>query len=70
MLLKKMGWKPGQGVGPRLTKQEKKKKRRKVKIYGCSLPDQENKASESEEESSDDEYADVTFAPDDYEPYR
>ncbi|KAJ8684164.1 hypothetical protein QAD02_019956 [Eretmocerus hayati] len=72
-LLKKMGWKPGQGVGPRLTKKEKKQKQRhreKVKVYGCTLPNQEQKEIESETESSDDEYANITFAPDDYEPFR
>ncbi|XP_058801098.1 G patch domain-containing protein 1 homolog [Phymastichus coffea] len=71
-LLKKMGWKPGQGVGPRLTKQQKKQqkqRREKIKIYGCALPNQQEKDSESESEDSD-EYADITFAPDDYEPYR
>lgn len=71
MLLKKMGWKPGQGVGPRLTKKEKKKvqkQREKVKIYGCALPNQQNNSCESE--NSDDEFANITFAPDDYEPFR
>lgn len=73
MLLKKMGWRPGQGVGPRLTKKEKKhqrKQRENIKIYGCSLPSQQEKDSESESGSSDDEFADITFAPDDYEPFR
>ncbi|XP_001604956.1 G patch domain-containing protein 1 homolog [Nasonia vitripennis] len=73
MLLKKMGWRPGQGVGPRLTKKEKKhqrKQRENIKVYGCSLPSQQSKYSESESGSSDDEFADVTFAPDDYEPFR
>lgn len=68
-----MGWKPGQGVGPRLTKQQKKQqkqRREKVKIYGCALPIQQEKQSESESEGSDDEYAEITFAPDDYEPFR
>ena len=35
-LLKKLGWKPGQGVGPRISRKEKKKQLEKV--YGCSLP--------------------------------
>lgn len=74
MLLKKMGWKPGQGIGPRLTKKEKKQKSKhqeKVKVYGCSLPDQEQKVPVSQSDSSDDEdYVNLTFAPDDYEPFR
>lgn len=69
-----MGWKPGQGIGPRLTKKEKKQKNKqqeKVKVYGCSLPDQEQKVLASQSESSDDEeIANITFAPDDYEPFR
>lgn len=76
MLLKKMGWKPGQGIGPRLTKKEKKQKNKqqqKVKVYGCSLPDQEQKVISNQSDTSDDEdddYANITFAPDDYEPFR
>ena len=69
-----MGWKPGQGVGPRLTKQEKKQKKQQqqnAKIYGCSLPSQQEKVSGSESDDSDDDYtSNITFAPDDYEPYR
>ena len=72
-LLKKMGWRPGQGIGPRLTKREKIQKNKKQikKVYGCSLPNQEQNSSGNESTSSDDEeYADITFAPDDYEPYK
>ncbi|XP_063976054.1 G patch domain-containing protein 1 homolog [Diachasmimorpha longicaudata] len=69
-LLKKMGWKPGQGVGPRVTRREKQKTRERndKKVYGCSLPTQESKDSTSE--SSDDDQEGILFAPDDYEPYR
>jgi G patch domain-containing protein 1 len=73
MLLKKMGWKQGQGIGPRLTNQEKKQKnqkREKVKIYGCALPNQTSKSSDSESAGSDNEFSNITFAPDDYEPFR
>ncbi|XP_065211862.1 G patch domain-containing protein 1 homolog [Planococcus citri] len=46
-LLVKMGWRPGQGVGPRLSKREKTQRKRKLrqrqpktvkKVYGCRLP--------------------------------
>ncbi|XP_014216057.1 G patch domain-containing protein 1 homolog [Copidosoma floridanum] len=73
MLLKKMGWRPGQGVGPRLTKKEKKKvqkQREKIKMYGCSLPNQQERDSVSDSGGSDDEFTNITFAPDDYEPFR
>lgn len=65
-LLRKMGWKEGQGVGPRYDKHQKKKKKKKskpdgVKRYGCPLPD-----SDSVSEDSDDCTPDsVTFAPKD-----
>lgn len=71
-----MGWKPGQGVGPRVTKIEKRKtKKRNVnkKIYGCSLPNEEFKNIHSDTESSgndDDDDEEILFAPDDYEPFR
>lgn len=72
-LLKKMGWKPGQGVGPRLTKREKakvKKQHEKVKVYTCYMPTQKKEEEESDSESTDDEYSEIKFAPDDYEPFR
>ncbi|XP_014613751.1 PREDICTED: G patch domain-containing protein 1 homolog [Polistes canadensis] len=73
-LLKKMGWKPGQGIGNRVTKKEKIKAKQqieKVKIYGCSLPKNEEKEIDSNYVcDSDDENLDITFAPDDYEPFR
>ncbi|KAI4489466.1 hypothetical protein M0802_011078 [Mischocyttarus mexicanus] len=71
-LLKKMGWKPGQGIGNRVTKKEKikaKEQIEKVKIYSCSLPRNEEKEIDSNYDS-DDENLDITFAPDDYEPFR
>ncbi|KAJ9586453.1 hypothetical protein L9F63_019891 [Diploptera punctata] len=75
-LLVKMGWKPGQGIGPRVTKAEKKKMkeeygRMKQKVYGCSLPDEikETKQPESDGNSTDDEnYENITFAPEDFQP--
>lgn len=62
-----MGWKPGQGVGSRLTKREK----RKIKQRNERLKlGQENLESGSNSEDSDDNSANITFAPDDYEPFR
>ncbi|KAH8268741.1 hypothetical protein KR018_000452 [Drosophila ironensis] len=78
-ILKSMGWKPGQGVGPRQTKKEKKQSQARNKReqyllehYGAEgLPaqaadnDGEEEDDEGEEEEEDE---DITFAPDDYEP--
>ncbi|XP_011646122.1 G patch domain-containing protein 1 homolog isoform X1 [Pogonomyrmex barbatus] len=66
ILLKKMGWKPGQGVGSRLTKREKQKlKLRNEKL----LARNNSEMIGSNSEDSDDE-SNITFAPDDYEPFR
>ncbi|XP_046396978.1 G patch domain-containing protein 1 homolog [Ischnura elegans] len=78
-LLKKMGWKPGQGVGPRVTKLEKRQARKKSykqtkKIYGCSLPEdlggstEDVKEDSTEEEGYDEE--DILYAPDDIEAFK
>ncbi|CAK9829076.1 G patch domain-containing protein 1 homolog [Anthophora retusa] len=70
MLLKKMGWRPGQGVGSRLTKKEKAKiKSRNEKIRHMQQKSK-NTSSGSSSEDSEDDYGNVTFAPDDYEPFR
>ncbi|XP_053472683.1 G patch domain-containing protein 1 isoform X2 [Ictalurus furcatus] len=63
-LLRKMGWKDGQGVGPRL-KRRRGKQDSGVKVYGCVLP-----PKGSEESEDDDEFApeNVTFAPKDVTP--
>eukprot|EP00057_Strongylocentrotus_purpuratus_P002909 XP_003725500.2 PREDICTED: G patch domain-containing protein 1 [Strongylocentrotus purpuratus] len=43
-LLRRMGWKPGQGVGPKMERKKKGKRRRKKKggddgkVYGCARP--------------------------------
>jgi len=39
-LLKKMGWKPGQGVGEKNTSQESFEMSSSKKVYGCPLPPQ------------------------------
>uniref|UniRef100_A0AAX7SRI7 G-patch domain-containing protein n=1 Tax=Astatotilapia calliptera TaxID=8154 RepID=A0AAX7SRI7_ASTCA len=60
-LLMKMGWKEGQGVGPRV-----KRKHESCKVYGCTLPP----AGSEESEDDDEEFApeNVTFAPKDVTP--
>lgn len=65
-LLKKMGWKPGQGTGPRVSKNEKKRlSKLRKKVYGCSLPD--DKSDIEEEEDDDDvDLENITFAPEDF----
>ncbi|KAK6185830.1 hypothetical protein SNE40_007977 [Patella caerulea] len=68
-LLRKMGWKEGQGVGPRISSKNRKKKKNsnEGKVYGCMMPDVPN--SSSEDEGSDEEYLkNVTFAPKDSNP--
>ncbi|XP_069854662.1 G patch domain-containing protein 1 [Dipodomys merriami] len=66
-LLRKMGWKEGQGVGPRVKRRPRRQKPDPgVKIYGCALPPGDSEGSEDE----DDDYLpdDVTFAPKDVTP--
>ncbi|KAH8354089.1 hypothetical protein KR084_010063 [Drosophila pseudotakahashii] len=74
-ILKSMGWKPGQGVGPRQTRKEKRQATARntreqylLEHYGAEgLPSQtETNDEDSNAEEEDDE--DITFAPDDYEP--
>lgn len=80
-ILKSMGWKPGQGVGPRQTRKEKqqatarnKREQYLLDHYGDEglprLSKQQHSAAEDEddEDEDEDEDEDVTFAPDDYEP--
>uniref|UniRef100_A0A4W4GJ93 G-patch domain-containing protein n=1 Tax=Electrophorus electricus TaxID=8005 RepID=A0A4W4GJ93_ELEEL len=63
-LLRKMGWKDGQGVGPRV-KRRQRKQEPDVRAYGCALP-----PNGSEESENEDEFApeNVTFAPKDVTP--
>uniref|UniRef100_A0AAG5DMR7 G-patch domain-containing protein n=1 Tax=Anopheles atroparvus TaxID=41427 RepID=A0AAG5DMR7_ANOAO len=77
-MLKKMGWREGQGIGERQSKAEKKRSRARnskeqyvLKTYGCEMPGRsllnESKSEEDSSDSSDSDY-DVTFAPDDFDP--
>lgn len=63
-----MGWKPGQGVGSRLTKKEKQKI--KLRNEKLKLARDNPEMVESNSEDSDDDSTNITFAPDDYEPFR
>ncbi|XP_017885935.1 G patch domain-containing protein 1 [Ceratina calcarata] len=70
MLLKKMGWRPGQGVGSRLTKKEKAKIKRRNDRTKLMQKRSRKASTESSSEDSEDDYGNLTFAPDDYEPFR
>ncbi|XP_058669529.1 G patch domain-containing protein 1 [Ammospiza caudacuta] len=66
-LLRKMGWKEGQGVGPRVKRKPRRQKPDPtVKIYGCALPPGLSEGSEDEEDEYQPE--NVTFAPKDVMP--
>uniref|UniRef100_A0AAR2KQR7 G-patch domain-containing protein n=1 Tax=Pygocentrus nattereri TaxID=42514 RepID=A0AAR2KQR7_PYGNA len=62
-LLRRMGWRDGQGIGPRVKRRQRKQDTGQV--YGCAVP-----PSGSEESENDDEFApeNVTFAPKDVIP--
>ncbi|XP_078400828.1 G patch domain-containing protein 1 isoform X1 [Cetorhinus maximus] len=63
-LLRKMGWKEGQGLGPRVKRKPRKQQcDTDVKVYGCSLPDEDLDGSQEEEDEYQPE--NVTFAPKD-----
>ncbi|XP_077568748.1 G patch domain-containing protein 1 [Stigmatopora nigra] len=59
-LLTRMGWKAGQGVGPRV-----KRKPRRQRVFGCAPPP--TGSEESQEDDDDEEFApeNATFAPKD-----
>ncbi|CRL00901.1 CLUMA_CG014151, isoform A [Clunio marinus] len=73
-ILKSMGWRDHQGIGSRLTYREKKRtnerNQREMYIqtkYGCDIGlIKQKQDSEDEDDLSDDE---ITFAPDDFDPY-
>ncbi|XP_072136125.1 G patch domain-containing protein 1 isoform X2 [Mobula birostris] len=67
-LLRKMGWKEGQGLGPRVKrKAQRQQTDTGVKVYGCSLPDEDWQQSQEEHEE---EYLpeNITFAPKEVTP--
>ncbi|XP_031442674.1 G patch domain-containing protein 1 [Clupea harengus] len=73
-LLRKMGWRDGQGVGPRVRKRKVRSDKAgqqgtELRAYGCVLPPKRSDESE-EDDDDDDEFApeNVTFAPKDVTP--
>ena len=56
-----MGWKPGQGIGPKLTKKGKKSISKSTKkMFGPALAE-----ADSDDDEIDEKYKDFLFAPDD-----
>ncbi|KAM7357647.1 G patch domain-containing protein 1 homolog [Cochliomyia hominivorax] len=79
-ILKIWGWRPGQGIGPRQTRKEKKKARERNKKelylmekYGCEIPTTSKSLSslntdeEDNSSSATEDEDDITFAPEDCE---
>ncbi len=71
-LLRAMGWRPGQGIGPRLSRKQKAKQAEaNQRMFGCPLPpSQGDKRSASSDDDDDDDsldpkYRAFLFAPDD-----
>ncbi|XP_063607433.1 G patch domain-containing protein 1 homolog [Penaeus indicus] len=68
-ILQKLGWRPGQGVGPRVKRLEKVKAQKdKRRMYGCHFPS-DGGDGDKDEDGDDDADCDsgVTYAPDDVE---
>ncbi|XP_019946507.2 G patch domain-containing protein 1 isoform X1 [Paralichthys olivaceus] len=66
-LLRKMGWKEGQGVGPRVKRKARRQQTEgEARSYGCVLPP----AGSEDSEEDEDDFApeNVTFAPKDVTP--
>ncbi|XP_053618140.1 G patch domain-containing protein 1 homolog [Plodia interpunctella] len=69
-MLRAMGWRPGQGTGDRVTREEKKRDKQRHKVYGCYMPKDVRENQQQSSEDSDSDYdIEALFAPDDYEPY-
>ena len=69
-LLSSQGWKPGQGIGPKIIKESKKSRLLShVKTYGCA-PELKNTIQEQEEEDPFmEKYKEFLFAPDEIPLY-
>ena len=70
-LLSSQGWKPGQGIGPKIVKESKKSRMLShIKTYGCA-PASKNSSQEEEEEEDPfmDKYKEFLFAPDEIPLY-
>ncbi|XP_070499576.1 G patch domain-containing protein 1 homolog [Chironomus tepperi] len=68
-ILKKMGWRDGQGIGSRMTYSEKKRtsERNKKEMYVFSKYGTQENKNDSEDDSMSDE--EITFVPDDFDPF-
>ncbi|BFZ12862.1 hypothetical protein BsWGS_15901 [Bradybaena similaris] len=74
-LLRKMGWREGQGLGPRVKKKKKKKTKQEstkkpnpaLKVYGCPLPPSDQDDSDSDSFVPEN-MSNITFAPRDVCP--
>ena len=68
-LLSKQGWKPGQGIGPKINKESRKSRMAShARTYGCASGPVENTQDE-EEDPFMDRYKDFLFAPDEIPMY-
>uniref|UniRef100_A0A182PKE8 G-patch domain-containing protein n=1 Tax=Anopheles epiroticus TaxID=199890 RepID=A0A182PKE8_9DIPT len=78
-ILKKMGWREGQGIGERQTRKEKKRANERnskehyiMKMYGCEIPgrhtEHQNKDDVGDASDSSESDYEITFAPDDFDP--
>lgn len=69
-LLAKMGWKQGQGIGPRAKKSEKNRLHKfRKKIYNVLEASSLEQADPDSESDSDSNFASLKYAPNDYEPF-
>ncbi|KAL7043170.1 hypothetical protein ACKWTF_001419 [Chironomus riparius] len=68
-VLKKMGWRDGQGIGSRMTYSEKKRtsERNKKEVFVFSKYGTKEDRADSEDDSMSDE--EITFVPDDFDPF-
>jgi len=68
-VLKKMGWRYGQGIGSRMTYSEKKRtsERNKKEMHVFSKYGTKENKNDSEDDSMSDE--EITFVPDDFDPF-
>ncbi|XP_055627851.1 G patch domain-containing protein 1 homolog [Toxorhynchites rutilus septentrionalis] len=76
-MLKRMGWREGQGIGERQDKSEKKKAKERnkkeryvMRMYGCEHPDRTVSHASHDETDSESDLSDceINFAPDDFDP--
>ncbi len=71
-LLRRMGWRPGQGIGPRLSRRHRRRNRAaNVRMFGSTLPEsyqkraKEDEKDDEEDDLDEEKYKDFLFAPDD-----